>query len=578
MIHRRRLLLSLLASTALGGTAAAAPGSAPARRPNIVTIVLDDLGFSDLGCFGGEIRTPNMDRLAQAGLRYNRFDTKAVCSPTRAALLTGRNAHTVNMPDVPDVLSVPGGGPYPADTFHVPRNAQTLAQALKPVGYANWIVGKWHLVPIEHLAEGTSREHWPLQRGFDYFYGFARGWTDQYKPALVENDGYIQPTLPAGYHLSADLVDKSADLIRRHRAGHASQPFFLYLGLGVAHSPIQAPARYADGYRGVYDKGWDEIRLERFARMKRLGVIPASAQLPPREPSDRAWSDLSEDERAVFARHMEIYAGFIEHADEQLGRLFRTLEETGADKDTIVVLLSDNGAASEAGQAGVFNGLYRPNTLTPAEQRARLDELGGPDNQSQYPRPWGMVGSTPFRRYKLWPNLGGIRTPMIVSWPARIRDGGAVRSQAIDVVDIAPTLLEAAGAGFARAVNGQPQLPVAGRSFAASFTDARAPSPRETQYFELRGNRAIRSGRWRAVAMHPCGAPYENDRWALYDTAADFTESRDVADQNPEIVARLKGLWDQEWARHGRHPLAQPPARICEGARHYFDSPGELPT
>ncbi|MDZ4372559.1 MAG: arylsulfatase [Phenylobacterium sp.] len=569
MIHRRALILSLLSSSALAGVAIAAAPRPAAGRPNIITIVLDDVGYSDFGCFGGEIRTPNIDRLAQTGLRYNRFDTKAVCSPTRAALMTGRNAHTVRMPDVPDVLAVPGGGPYPEGTFHIPENAQTLAQALKGAGYANWIVGKWHLVPMDQLDAPATGDAWPLKRGFDRFYGFARGWTDQYRPALVEDDRYIQPQLPADYHLSVDLVSRSAEMIRGHRAARPDQPFFLYLGLGVAHSPVQVPARYADAYAGIYEKGWDAIRAERFQRMKAMGVIPADAVLPPREPSDRAWADLSEDERVVFARHMAVYAGFIQHADEQIGRLLQTLESTGAAEDTIIMVMSDNGAASEAGQAGVFDGLYRPNTLAPADQRARLAELGGPTTQSQYPRPWAMAASTPFQRYKLWPHLGGVRAPLVVSWPAVIRDGGAIRSQALDVIDVAPTLLEAAGASFASTVDGQPQIPVAGRSFHASFTDRRAPSPRDTQYFELRGSRAIRSGRWRAVAMHPCGQPFEDDRWALYDLKTDFTESRDLADRQPNVLARLKRLWADEWARHSPHPLTQPPARICESLARY---------
>ncbi|ODT87887.1 MAG: sulfatase [Phenylobacterium sp. SCN 70-31] len=571
MIHRRKLLLSLLGSSALGSSAMA--GSAPRRpmgtRPNIVAIVLDDLGFSDLGCFGGEIRTPNIDRLAARGLRYNRFDTKAVCSPTRASLMTGRNAHTVRMPDVPDVLSVPGGGPYPEGTFHIPAEAQNLAQALRGAGYANWLVGKWHLVPMDQLDDPAKGDAWPLQRGFDRFYGFARGWTDQYRPALVEDDRYISPDLPADYHLSADLVSRSTDMIRGHRASRPEQPFFLYLGLGVAHSPIQVPARYADAYAGTYEKGWDAMRAERFERMKRMGVIPADTNLPQREAGDRAWADLSDDERVVFARHMALYAGFVQHADEQIGRLFETLEATGQAENTIVVLLSDNGPASEAGQAGVFDGLYRPNTLPPSEQRARLAELGAPGNQSQYPRPWAFAGSTPFQRYKLWPHLGGVRAPLIVSWPAVIRDGGAVRSQALDVIDVAPTLLEAAGTAFAGEAGGRTQTPVAGRSFSASFTDPRAPDPRDTQYFELRGSRAIRSGRWRAVATHPCGQPFEDDRWALYDLETDFSESRDVSARHPDVLARLKRLWQEEWSRYSPHPLTQPPARICESLAHY---------
>jgi len=569
MIHRRVLLSALLASTAFARVAIAAPARRASRPPNIITVVLDDVGFSDLGCFGAEIRTPHIDRLASRGLRYNRFDTKAVCSTTRAALFTGRNGHTVNMPDVPDVVFGPNAEAYSKDAFNVPDNAQNMAQALKGAGYAAWLVGKWHLIPMSQLGETASRDAWPLQRGFDYFYGFARGWTDQYRPDLVENNGYIRPKLPADYHLSADLVDRSISLIDQHRGKAPDQPFFLHLGLGVAHAPLQVPARYSDAYAGVYEKGWDEIRRERFGRMKALGVVPADTALPPANEGDRPWAELSEDEKVVFARYMAVYAGFMEHADEQLGRLFAFLDEAGLDENTIIVLLSDNGAASEAGQTGAFEALYRPNTLTPAQQRARLGELGTVETQAEYPRPWAMAGVTPFRRYKLWPYLGGVRTPLIVSWPATIKDGGAVRRQFVDVVDLAPTLLEAAGTRFAETVGGRPQLPVAGRSFGATFTNPKAPPPRTTQYFELRGNRAITSGGWRAVAMHQCGTPFAADRWELFNTDVDFAESVDLSARRPDVLARLQRLWAREWDRYGSGPLTEPSPMVCRFARHY---------
>jgi len=566
MIHRRVLLTSLLASTALARAAVAATRKpATGARPNIITIVLDDVGFSDLGCFGAEIRTPHIDALAARGLRYNRFDTKAVCSTTRAAMITGRNGHTVNMPDVPDVAAVMPTA-FPKDAFDVPKNAQNMAQALKGAGYATWLVGKWHLIPMNQLGEGAARDAWPLQRGFDYFYGFARGWTDQYKPDLVENNGYIHPALPADYHLSSDLVDKSIALIGEQRGKQPTQPFFLNLGLGVAHAPLQVPARYADAYKGVYDKGWDEIRRERFERMKAIGIIPADTVLPPSAEGDRPWAELSEDERAVYARYMEVYAGFMQHADEQIGRLLAYLETSGLSRNTIVVLLSDNGAAPEAGQTGSFDGLYRPNTLTPAQQRARLDELGTVKTLAEYPRPWAMAGVTPFRRYKLWPHLGGVRTPLIVSWPAVIKDGGAVRSQYADVVDIAPTLLAVAGTQFAETVGGERQLPVAGRSFAATFADPKAPPARTTQYFELRGNRAITDGAWRAVALYKCDEG--QDRWELYNTDVDFAESVDLAARHPQELARLQRLWDQEWGKYGSAQRT-PTDLVCRFARYF---------
>ncbi len=568
LIARRTFVSSLLATTALilsGGVSA--KGRQP-QRPNIVTIVLDDLGFSDLGCFGAEIRTPALDALAAAGLRYVRFDTKAVCSSTRAAMLTGRNSHSVNMPDVPDVVQILKNDPKYADSFAIPSNAENVAQVLKRRGYATWAVGKWHLIPMAQLDAASSKESWPLQRGFDYFYGFARGWTDQYRPDLVENNAYIKPDLPADYHLSADLVDRAIALIETNSAGPDAKPFYLNLAFGASHAPIQVPRDYSAPYDAIYAKGWDAIREQRFERMKGMGIIPSDTQLPVRAPSDRAWADLSDDEKAVFARYMAVYAGFIEHCDRQIGRFVAALKANGLFENTLIVVLSDNGAAGEAGQEGEFEGLYRPNTLTPAEQRARIDELGTGQTQAEYPRPWAMVGSTPFKRYKLWPYSGGTRTPMIFSWPQKVKDGGAIRKQYADVVDIAPTLLEAVGTSFDQTVNGVAQLPVAGRSFLPTVRNPKAAG-RQVQYFELRGNRAITSGRWRAIAIHACGQPYEADRWELYDIETDFSESQNLASENPAKLAELKTLWHHEWARHGNPALQEPLPFVC--ARSIFD-------
>ncbi|HWU03021.1 MAG TPA: sulfatase-like hydrolase/transferase, partial [Novosphingobium sp.] len=383
MLSRRRFTGSLLAATALAAPLRAA--AATGARPNIVTIILDDVGYSDIGCFGSEIRTPAIDSLAKGGLRYVRFDTKAVCASTRAALMTGRNSHTVNMPDVPDLTGVMRGDPRMEAMFRLPDNAQTLPQALKRAGYATWAVGKWHLIPMGELGEGAPRDHWPRQRGFDYFYGFPRGWTDQYRPEIVENDAYVHRDFPAGYHLSADLADHAIDLIDRHAGQASGKPFYLNLAFGTAHAPLQVPREYSRPYDAMYEKGWDAIREERFARMKRMGVIPKDTLLPPRAELDRAWSSLSDDEKAVFARYMAVYAGFIEHCDRQIGRVIDNLRRHGLLENTLIVLISDNGAASEAGQKGEFDGLYKPNTLTPAQQRARIDEIGTGKTQAEYP-------------------------------------------------------------------------------------------------------------------------------------------------------------------------------------------------
>lgn len=574
-LSRRHFTAGLLSASALAGAANAGGRSRPfvGRRPNIVTIVLDDVGFSDFGCYGGEIATPNIDRLAQRGLRFTRFDSKAVCSATRAALLTGRNGHTVNFPDVPDTAWGENARFFGPNAYHLPQNVRTTAQVLQADGYATWALGKWHLIPLDELAPGTSRANWPRARGFDYFYGFARGWTDQYRPALVENDDYIEPALPEGYHLTTDLADRSIRLIENR---DKTRPFFLQLALGVAHSPIQVPAEWADRYRGKYDAGWDAVRRQRFERMQAMGLIPADTTLPPRESDDRGWDELSDDERAVFARYMEVYAGFIEHADAQIGRVLDAIERQGLSQDTLVVLLSDNGAASEAGQAGFFAELYRPNTVPVAEQRRRLGELGTVATQAEYPRPWAIASCAPFRRYKLFPFLGGVRTPMILSWPREVPRGGAIRRELVDVVDVAPTLLAAAGLSFPASVGGVAQVPVAGMSFLPMLRDPSA-RVRTRQYFELRGHRAITDGRWRAVAIHNCANDYAADEWQLFDVERDFSEAHDLAALHPDVTARMKVLWQQEWLRHVGRPLGQPAPNICRLNEEYNQPTMRIP-
>jgi arylsulfatase A-like enzyme len=566
---RRSFLRAALTTTGL--TVCGGVGWAKAKkRPNMILIVLDDVGFSDLGCFGGEIRTPNIDRLAKSGLRYTGFDSRAVCSATRAALLTGRNSQTVGMADIP-FPGVKPGGKADKNSGYIPLNAQMLPAALKQAGYSNWAVGKWHLTPAYEEAPHAPHSSWPTRRGFDYFYGFLKGWTDQYHPDLIENETVLPRPDRPGYHLSEDLIDKSIALINEQDQRAPDKPFFLYLGLGAAHSPIQVPARYSDGYAGLYDKGWDKLRVERFDRMKAMGVIPADTVLPPHNDGDRMWADLSDDERTVFARFMEVYAGFIEHADEQIGRLLDHLKTQGLDQDTLVMLISDNGAAGEAGQTGAFQRLYAMGKQPSIhEQKARLAELGTDKTQSQYQRPWAMAGNTPFRRYKVWPWLGGVRVPLVVSWPGKISDPGAIRRQHVDVIDIAPTLVEAAGTAFAKSVDGVAQIPVAGASMMGTIARARAPSPRLVQFFELRGNRAIRFGDWRAVAMRKCGTPQEQSRWMLFNLAQDFSESTDLSARYPDRLKMMQDLWFKEAAKYSDPPLGGYTEVMC-GYSNYND-------
>ena len=532
---------------------------APAQRPNIILIVLDDVGFSDLGPFGSEIRTPNIDALARDGLRYNRFDSKAVCTATRAALLTGRNNQSVRMADLPAERPDPTNMTKNRD--ELPGNAQTLAQALHGAGYATHAIGKWHLAPEFEDGSPGRNASWPLQRGFDDYYGFISGWTDQYHPALIRSNQPLPKPDKPGYHLSEDLIDHAIAAL-----GETARPNFVYLALGAAHAPIQVPTAWSDHYAGVYEKGWDAIRLERFERLKAKGLIPSNTVLPPANPGDRAWASLTDDEKLVFARFMAVYAGFIEHADAQIGRLVAALKQRGQYDNTLIVLLSDNGAASEAGQTGSFEGMYKRNQPSIAEMKARLPELGTDRTEAEYQRPWAMAGVSPFRRYKVWPYLGGVRTPLIISWPREIHDGGAIRHQYVDTVDIAPMLLDAAGTRFAAKVGGTRQIPVAGRSFRASLASGAARETRTVQFFELRGNRAITSGSWRAVAMHRTGSDFATDKWELFDLSKDPAEAHDLSREMPKKLAGMQALWWREARKYSNPPLGEAALRFQQRA------------
>ena len=523
----------------------ATPGS-----PNVVYIVLDDTGFGDLGCYGSSVATPYIDSLAEGGLQFNNFQSKAVCSPTRASLLTGRNAHTVGMKELPG-----GDQGYPHTRGRVPATAANLAQILNRNGYGTFAVGKWHLVPREDMTPAGDRTHWPLQKGFDRFYGFLSGWTDQYRPDLVADNHALPTPEQPEYHFSEDIVDQAIEMLDSSLEADAEKPFFLYLGFGATHAPIQVPKRYIEKYKGAFDSGWDAVRERRYLRQLDLGVIPAASRLPPRNPGDPAWEDLGEKERQVYARFMEAYAGFTEHTDDQIGRLIDFLKSRGHFDNTLIVLISDNGGAPEAGVKGNFKRSYGDRT-TIDEMHERLDELGGPDTQPLYPRPWAMASSAPFKYYKLWPFNGGLRTPMIVSWPERIRETG-LREQFLDVIDITPTVLDYLGIEAPLIFDGVCQMPLHGKSLRAVFDDPVAPALRDTQYFELWGSRGIYQRGWKAVAFHTPGTDFDTDQWELYNVAADFTETTDLSSQHPDKLSELQELWWSEAEKYGALPLLE---------------------
>lgn len=543
-------------------------GAAGARAgsPNIVYIVLDDTGFSDLHCYGSEIATPNMDALAAGGLQYNNFHCKAVCSPTRASLLTGRNSHSVGMKE----LAGEDQG-YPHSRGRVTPAAATVAQILGANGYSTFGAGKWHLVPASDMKASGARTHWPLQKGFDRWYGFLSGWTDQYHPDLVEDNHAIAKPNRPDYHFSVDIVDRSLGMLGDHLAAEQKKPFFLYLAFGATHAPIQVPKPYIDKYASTFQKGWDQIREERYRRQLELGVIPAGTKLPPRNPGDPAWNDLGDEARAVYARFMATYAGFLEHADEQIGRVVRYLKEHNLFDNTAIFLLSDNGGAPEAGTKGGFARPYGDPT-TVHQMFERIDDLGSEKTQPLYPRPWAMASDTPFKFYKLWPYAGGVQTPFLVSWPAEIKKTG-IRKQFVDVIDITPTVLDIAGITAPEAFGGVCQIPMQGKSIRRTFHDPASPNPRDTQYFELWGSRGILHDGWKAVGAHRPGTDFDTDRWELYQVETDFSESNNVAARYPEKLEEMKKLWWTEAAKNGALPLLEAPG----GRRATYDQALEPP-
>jgi arylsulfatase A-like enzyme len=524
--------------------------TAPEGSPNVVYIVLDDAGFGDIGCYGSLVSTPYMDSLAATGLQFNNFHSKSVCSPTRASLLTGRNAHSVGMKELPG-----NDQGYPHTRGRVTAAAANIAQILQRNGFHTMATGKWHLVPKTELSDTGDRTHWPLQKGFDRFHGFLSGWSDQYRPDLVIDNRNVDPPEDPDYHFSEDIVSQAINSIGTILVERSDEPFFHYLTFGAVHSPIQVPKRYIAKYTGMFDDGWDAVRERRFRKQLEIGLIPADSKLPPRNPGDPAWTDLSEVEQAVFARFMEAYSGYLEHTDDQIGRLVEFLKERGIFDNTLVVLISDNGGAPEAGIGGNFEHPYS-GKLTVEQMYERLDDLGSRASQPQYQRGWAMASCAPFKYYKLWPFNGGVRTPMIVSWPDGIQSPG-LREQFVDVIDITPTVLDILGIDVPEYFDGVAQMPLQGASLRSVFESSTAPAPRDTQFFELWGSRSIYHQGWKAVAFHQDGTDFDDDHWELYYQPDDFTETVDLAAKHPGKLKELQQIWWSEAAKNGALPLLE---------------------
>jgi arylsulfatase A-like enzyme len=527
---------------------------APTGAPNILVVLFDDVGFSDFGCYGSPIGTPTIDRLAERGLRYTGFHTTAMCSTTRATLLTGRNHHSVG---VGCLANFDSG--FPGYRGKIAKEAGTLAEVLRPHAYRNYMVGKWHVTPLTEAGATGPFDGWPLGRGFDRFYGFLDAETDQYAPELVLDNSSIDPpgTFEGGYHLTTDLVDRSIGFLAGHAAERPDAPWLLWLALGACHAPHQAPFELIKSYDTVFKDGWDAERLRRIERQKTLRIVPESTRLPPRNDGVQAWESHGADEQRLFTRLQSAYAAMLDHADRQLARLIGFLEQTGMLANTIVLVTSDNGASQEGGPHGFVNSAGPRNHRTEsfAEKLARIDEVGGPRTHSNFPHGWAMAANTPLRRYKQNTHGGGIRDPLVICWLEGIAARGELRHQFAHACDLTPTLLDLLGIAAPAEINGVPQMPLEGASFAASLRDPKAPSKARPQYFEMFGHRGLWHAGWKAVAFHPSGTPYENDRWELFRLDEDFSETNDLAAKHPEKLAALVKLWWEEAAKHKVLPL-----------------------
>lgn len=542
--------------------------TAPAGAPNIVVVLLDDVGYAQFGCYGSDIATPCFDGLAQSGHRFSNYHTTALCSPTRACLLTGRNHHSNGMARVVELAAG-----FPGYNATIPKENGFLSEILLGEGYATFAVGKWHLTPATEMTMGSPRDKWPLSRGFERFYGFLGGETDQYHPELVYDNHPVEPpkTPEEGYHLTEDMVDKTRLFLHDLRATSPDKPFFLWFTPGACHAPHQAPAAYIQAYRGQFDQGWDAWREEVFARQIESGLLPPATALSPRPSWVPAWDSLGADERHLYARMMEVYAGFLTHTDAQVQRVLDAIDELGELDDTIVVVMSDNGASAEGGAKGSFNEAYFFNFVPESleENLARIDDLGSPRSSNHYPWGWAWAGNTPLQRFKRDTHEGGVADPMIVHWPKRFGPGGN-RHQYVHAIDLMPTLLELVGIESPAVINGIDQSPIEGVSFApALLNDDNGPSAHVTQYYEMFGSRALYHDGWKAVVFHPTpfivydgtdvNHPFDEDVWELYHVAEDFSEMVDLAEAEPEQLAKMKARWWEEAEKYQVLPLNNDP-------------------
>ena len=541
----------------------------PAGAPNVLLVVLDDVGFAQLGCYGSDIATPRIDAVAADGVRLANFHTTALCSPTRACVLTGRNHHSVGMGRIADLALG-----FPGHSGTIDRRHGFLPEMLGQVGYAAYAVGKWHLTPDDETHMAASRHSWPVGRGFQRWYGFHGGETHQFVPTLFQDNQWIAPParLEDGYHLTEDLADHAIDYLADLRSVTPESPFLLYFATGACHSPHHAPNEWIERYAGRFDQGWDAWRERTFARQVEMGLLPVGTELSPRPPWVPAWEELPLEEQRVAARFMECFAGFLSHADAQIGRVLDFIEDSLDERDnTLVVIVSDNGASAEGGKLGSINDARLWNGIPAGrkELQARIDELGGPTAHNNYPWGWTMAGNTPFRRWKREVHEGGVADPCIVRWPGGLASRDEIRHQYAHAIDVLPTVLDLVGVEAPSRIDGVDQSPIEGASFAPVLRDASSSPTRTTQYFEMLGSRAIYHDGWKAVTFKPLAAlyddgidpdaPFSEDRWELYHVATDLSECHDLAAREPERLAALIDIWWREARAHQVLPLDNRP-------------------
>ena len=533
------------------------PPTAPDGAPNVLIVLVDDLGYSDVGCFGSEIDTPNVDRLAAEGLRYADFHVNPMCSPTRASLLTGLNHHLAGVGTVCHME--PG---FPGYAASIRSDAVTMGEVLRDAGWASLMVGKWHLCPDSELTEAGPKTGWPLQTGFDRFYGILDGFTNFHQPHRLYEDNHAIDVddYPEDYYFTDDLTDRALTMVREVRDGHPTKPWFLYFAHGAVHAPLQAKPVDLEKYRGRYEAGWDEVRHRRFARQKEMGLFDEDVVLPPRNTEEnyavRAWDDLSSMEQELFARYQEVFAAMVDNVDQNLGRLREGLEDMGEWDDTVVVFTSDNGGSREGlddGTSAYFRTLIsqtRKNPLDSVEvDHSRMDLLGGPQALAHYPSGWAMASGTPFRLYKVNAHQGGHRVPFILSKGSGLPDGGAIRRQYQHVTDLLPTVLDMVGVEMPATKHGRPLPPPSGASFVPSVDDGDAPGTHPEQYYEQMGHRGFHRDGWSAVTCHQPRTAFSEERWELHHLTVDPTESNDLAEKHPERLAELVAAWEEAaWA------------------------------